>query len=146
MNTTNLLLLFLLILSITYSILLKIKLHNLKKKTISIIEDVNKPLRLGYYKLHLEASNSIVGSRLVDVIVYVNEINRYKNGESKIKIKSFDVETKTNTIDHNKIENFVTSNFISIVKTSSIEWLDEIEDIKQNRKLKIKNLEKLLKK
>lgn len=72
-------------------------------------------------------------------IVYVDEIDRYKDGYSKIKINHIEAtgSWKDDTID--KVKN----SFITLVQTNNIEWLESEEDIKRIRKEKLENLKKL---
>lgn len=72
-------------------------------------------------------------------IVYVNEIDRFKDGYSKIK---FDYAEgignwKTDSKEKSKLD------FISLITTDKVEWLESEEDIKKIRKEKLENLKKL---
>ena len=86
--------------------------------------------RYGFY-------NYAVGSYMA--IVYIDEIDRYKDGYSKIKINHIEAtgSWRTETIER------VKNNFITLMLTNKIEWLESEEDIKKIRKEKLENLKKL---
>lgn len=74
-----------------------------------------------------------------NAIVYVNEIDRFKDGYSKIKFNYAESSGPWKTESIKKYE----SEFISLTKTDKIEWLESEEDIKKIRKEKLENLKKL---
>jgi hypothetical protein len=59
---------------------------NLQEKVSGLISELNKPLRLGYYKI-----SCTQGIIKYDAIIYVYELDRYTNGDSSIKLKNINI-------------------------------------------------------
>lgn len=82
------------------------KYKTLKKKTKDIISNFSNPIRKGYYVLYLKTRN---GSEKFESTVYVKELDRYTNGESKVEIE------KSNQVlmieyRHQKLKNIFVGN------------------------------------
>ena len=101
-------------------------------KLKSSIKEYNS-IGTGRYGFYNYASGSYIA------IVYVDEIDRYKDGYSKIKINHVEAtgNWKSETIER------VRNNFITLMLTNKIEWLESEDDIKKIRKEKLENLKKL---
>jgi len=114
-----------------------LKMKKVKKELLSI-ED---PKRVGYYKMDCsQGKYSYTG------IYNVIEVDRYKNGDSRIKLKKIELAN----ISHGKVNNgsaiaYLNRTFSSIKKTSDIEWLDSVEDVKEIRRLKLEKIKTIFK-
>ena len=125
------------------------------KKTIQEVKEIikGKPLRTGYYKYGLKYGTDNINLNTkklpFDTIVYVNELDRYKNGKSKIELSDIEIEWthfKSKKPNKNIIYDFIVKHFISLVETSDIEWLESEENIKEIRKEKINKLKEIIEK
>jgi len=141
--TTQIIILIVMLFSVSlYAILTKIKLVSLKTKVNSLINEIETPLRKGYYERNL--TNSVKKGE-IKVYVYVNELRKYTNGTSEIEIYKIGI-SKTVSTTNSQIKKFIKKEFSSLVKTSDIEWLEEEIDIKKTRKFKIENLKNKIEK
>lgn len=132
------------------NIIFFLKIIKLKKKNNSLnysisnfnkkIEELNKPLnKKGYYIKNLVQNDTMK----FKAMVYVEELDRYTNGTSKIKISDIEFfDISSGEIDLRSAERFVKKGFNSVKKTSDIEWLDSIDSIKKIRKSKIEEIKK----
>lgn len=132
------------------NIIFFLKIIKLKKKNNSLndsisnfnkkIEELNKPLnKKGYYIKNLVQNDTMK----FKAMVYVEELDRYTNGTSKIKISDIEFfDISNGGIDLRSAERFVKKGFNSVKKTSDIEWLDSIDSIKKIRKSKIEEIKK----
>jgi hypothetical protein len=116
---------------------LKEKLTVVSKEKDEIIKNIFSKSRKGVvYKETTIENGTIYGK----TTVYIEEIEKYKNGYSKVKI--IDIESISNTSDFNneRVNNFVRDNFVSLIKTDKVEWLEIEEDIMEQRKNKLKQI------
>jgi len=118
-------------------------------KIKSVVNELNKPLRKGYYKETLTVSSGEGVNKTIhntfEPIIYVFEVDRYTSGESKIKIDYIEPGIDESKISKIKIETVITQSFKSIVKTSDINWLDSELSIKEMRREKLSKIKKSLK-
>lgn len=121
-----------------FSLIYFIKYIKLKK----VIKSIYEPIRKGYYKVQIVAY--VDNSNFVTT-VFVNEIERYKSGESKIEIYDIEYGISELKVSHEKIKGRIVDTFVSIVKTSDINWLELEDDLMQERKNKINKLIKNIK-
>ena len=121
-----------------FSLIYFIKYIKLKK----VIKSIYEPIRKGYYKVQLVA---YVDNSNFETTVFVNEIERYKSGESKIEIYDIEYGISELKVSHEKIKGHIVDTFVSIVKTSDINWLELEDDLMQERKNKINKLIKNIK-
>ena len=78
--------------SIFYIIMLYRKNKIFKKDILLKINELNEPIRKGYYKVPLFTTSKIDNTnKPFDVIVYIQELERYTCGESKIKYLDLDI-------------------------------------------------------
>lgn len=119
------------------------KYINLKKKTKNIISNLSSPLRKGYYVLCLKTRDE---SEKFESTVYVKELDRYTNGESKVEIEKIELGIENDRVSTLVIEEHIRGEFKSIMKTSSITWLESEVSIKQKRREKLEQLKSILKK
>lgn len=117
------------------------KYKDLFLKTNKYLVELNKPLRLGYYKMKCQQGGQID----YDAIVYVNEIDRYTNGDSKLRLNNFEIECSAGALDRNSAESFIGKSFVSLMKTSDITWLESENEIREQRKNKLEHLKDALK-
>lgn len=77
---------------------------------------------------------------LCSAYVFIKEIDRYTNGYSKIKLNR--IEKISSSFDKSDYES-IKNKFISLKKTSDIEWLENEDHLKKLRKEKIEKLQKI---
>ena len=87
---------------------------------------------------------------IYDVEIFVSELDRYTNGESKIKLEYLEIipaVSANNNIkfDYGHANEFVKGCFNSIKNTSEITWLESEASIKEMRKDKLAQLKKAIK-
>jgi hypothetical protein len=134
---TNIIILSLTLISLTFGFLYL----KLRKKTKKIIQSLDKPIRKGYYK-----NSSKYGLANYEIIVYVTEIDRYTNGESKINLETIEVSGSIiNSYNIDILKKIATNKFSHIVKTSDIYWMESEIEIKEQRREKLKQLKALIK-
>jgi len=124
-------LLFFIILSIFMTIL---SIVFIVKNTIKheAIKEIYKYNRIGF----IDASVNYFS-----VFIEYEELERFKNGFSRVKIIS--IKPLTNDRDkynNNKSLEYVKSHFKDIVKTDSIEWLERDENLMEVRRKKLERL------
>jgi len=119
-----------------------IKYRNLRKEVSGIVLKLNSPLRYGYYKQGLTAKND---TEKFESLIYVKELDRYSNGESKIVIDKIDYGISDSRVSSSGIDDFIRGCFKSIVKTSDITWLESEQNIKDQRKEKLAHLKEIIK-
>ena len=112
---------------------------NVKKQ----LSKYNTPIRNGYYSRLLTVVDNVTKEELdFESIVYVNEIDRYTNGESKIKIYKIEPGINKEKCSKEKIERYINDKFKSIIKTADITWLESEQSIKDIRRKKLEQLRK----
>lgn len=74
------------------------------------------------------------------VVVHILELEKYKNGYSKIKINYLDSNNGYNPSQYNYINDITRKRFNTIVLTSDITWLDKNIDLNKLRKKKITSI------
>lgn len=109
-------------------------------KYIFLKKDVNKLYeigtgRKGYYYYNYGFSCKF--------IIYINELDRYTNGYSKISIDTIEI-VNGDKRDKETI-NYAITNFLTLKRTDSIEWLDGEMSIKKSRKEKLDKIKKTTK-
>ena len=84
------------------------KYNNLIDKASTLIDELNKPLRMGYYKMACEQTLH-GGYHKIDFfpVVYVSEIDRYTNGECKIKLERIEISCGDKNFDIKSAKNFI---------------------------------------
>ena len=88
--------------------------------------------RYGFYNYNYSSGSCY------KAIVYVDELDRYTDGYSKIKINRIE-PTSTSTYKKDSKER-AENDFISLKLTSEIEWLESEDHIKKLRKEKLDKL------
>jgi hypothetical protein len=101
------------------------------RKDIKKYEDIGTG-RYGFYKF----GNSYKS------YVYVKELDRFTNGYSKIKIDKIETLETTRFSQKQSIIN-AKANFVTLVLTNKIEWLEGEDQIKKKRKEKLEQLKKI---
>ena len=144
MNTLTIILIF--ISSILY-LIARSKNKKLNLKVQGIIAELKKPIRSGHYTEKLEWTNTLdpTDKKDINVIVFVNELDRFKNGESKLEIDKIECGISYSRISIENVEKFIRGHFVSIKKTSDITWLESEPDIKEMRKHKLEQLKESIK-
>ena len=88
--------------------------------------------RFGFYKVDCGNYSSYV---------YIKEIDRYTDGYSKIKIDCIEPFHKQDYGD--AATRHAMGKFLSLMKTTDIEWLESEDHIRKVRKEKLENLKKV---
>ena len=127
------------------SIMLFIKNKKLSKKIDNYISESKKPLRTGYMTFDLKITELGKPDFSFESLVYVNELDRYTNGESKIEINKIDPCIDETKMSKERIEKYIKDKFRSLVKTSDVIWLESEQSIKDIRRQKLKQLEEKIK-
>jgi len=98
----------------------------------------------GYYIHKTNLSKSIGSSESYEykVMVYVEEVDKYNGGISKINLVSLEIISGFDPSQFDYVKRATKSKFISIKNTSDIEWLVSENDIKQERKEKLDKINK----
>jgi len=115
------------------------------KGTLALIRDELTTKRFGYYKTTInilsdnDKKNNTSGDAY-DVIIHVNELDRYTNGMSKIEIKNMENISGLDIYQYEYVKKCTRSNFQSVKKTSDIEWLESEESLKEIRKQKLEKI------
>jgi len=122
-----------------------IKYKKLKNEVKKIISDLNKPLRYGYYVKSLKVTQPGAPDKPFDNYVYIKELDRYTNGESKIEINKIESSISEESMSHDRIKKFIQDEFKSLKLTSDIEWLESEADIKEQRRSKLEHLKEVMK-
>ena len=104
------------------------------KKLIKEYEEIGTG-RYGFYNYSYSSGSCY------KAIVYVDELDRYTDGYSKIRINRIE-STSTNTYKKDSKER-AENDFISLKLTSEIEWLESEDHIKKLRKEKLDKLNKI---
>lgn len=138
--TTTIILSVALILNTILLLVYKSKYSNLNKKVSLCIKELETPLRKGYYTLTCHQ-----GDIQYKGIIYVNEIDRYKNGDSKITLAYVEADCGDGKLDYQSAKSFLTRSFVTLMKTSDITWLESENDLKELRKHKLEILKNALK-
>jgi len=108
-----------------------IKKYNKLKKSINKYEEIGTN-RSGFY-INNKGGNDAA-------IVYIDELDRYTTGYSKVKIKS--VESLNPNYKEDSIS-YAYKKFVSLMETSDIIWLESEDNIKKIRKEKLEQIKKL---
>ena len=116
------------------------KYNSLISKVGSLVDELNKPLRFGYYVEAYIQNNRIKYSP----IIFISEIDRYTNGESKIKIERIELGCSDYDFDSMSAESFTKRDFKSLRKTADIVWLESEQSIKDVRRKKLEQLKQSL--
>jgi len=112
------------------------KYDHLIDKVGFLLDELNKPLRNGYY------TKDYTQGKIYNytAYIYVIEKDRYTNGDSKIEINNIELISDTD-INKFSAKKFVLESFKSIKKTADIIWLESEQTIKEQRKNKLKQLQ-----
>ena len=126
---------------------LVIKYKSLKDIVESFLSESNKHARRGYIKFSLSKENKSDGTEeKFESLVTVKELDRYTNGESKVEIESINPGISEEKMSKKRIEDYIRTQFISIIKTTEVTWLESEETIKEQRKNKLERLKEVLNK
>lgn len=114
----------------------------LNRKVSKTIKNIESPIRKGYYEISLEQGTQ---KTQIDIHVFVKEIDRYTNGNSRLKLDNIEIHCGNNLYDKKSILIYVRKTFVSLKKTSDIEWLESENAIKEARKNKLSHLKNVMK-
>ena len=124
----------------------KVKYNKLNKKINSVIKELTTPIRRGFYQMNCNQSNILQKTLKYEPVVYVDEIERYSNGLSKIKLAYVEISCGNPHFNLNSANDFVKKEFKSLIKTSDVVWLETEISIKEKRKEKLQRIEELFNK
>jgi len=123
-----------------------LKYKKLNSKVNKVISNLKSPLRKGHYQGALKITN---GAGLTEEnfypIIYVKELDRFTNGESKIEIDYIETCISEDRISSEKVKKYIETSFKSVVKTSDITWLESENAIKESRRNKLEHLKESIK-
>jgi len=143
----------LLILSIINNIITSNKLRSIKNHQVELddykkqFNDIKSKLseKLTDFNKRLSSNNGFIdvnssrGTQRYTTRVYINEIERYTNGYSKLKINNMEViHGLSNDID--ELKKYVGETFPSITLTNNITWLVPEQDNIEMRRKKLDSL------
>lgn len=120
----------------------------LNQKLKIAVEDIT-PKRHGYYKDSLrlvspeEHKTGTGGGEKYEFILYVTEVERYLNGESKIILNDIEVISGYDSSQYDYVKTSFKRRFVSIKNTVDIEWLESENAVKEMRKQKLERIKKL---
>lgn len=109
-------------------------------KLVKLVKELNKPIRRGYYKVECHQTGNFVGTIDYTCVVYVSEIDRFTNGESKISLDNIEIGCGNKLFNKSNAETFIRKEFQSLVETTDITWLESEQSIKDIRKNKLAQL------
>lgn len=121
---------------------INIGLKNKLLKIENLVKDLDKPLRRGYIKKEL---STLDGEVKFTSYVFVKEIDRYTNGESKIEIEKIEYGVDKNKANHSSIDSFIRNNIKSIIDPADVIWIESEDTIKEMRKAKLEVLKERIK-
>jgi hypothetical protein len=111
------------------------KCKSIKSDVTQIITDLSKHNRKGYYKIGM-----MQGDIKYKPILYVTEIDRYTNGDSKIQLDRIELCCGDSQLNHQSANNYIINDFESLVPSTKVTWLDSENEIKEIRKEKLQRL------
>lgn len=127
--------------------ILKNKQSDLEKEYKEKIKLVNSIVigktRKGFYKGTFSQEHGDDRKTKVTVDIYVEEIDRYKNGKSKIKLLDIDytsISGFSNLFNKTSNEKYIRETFKQLVNTNDIEWLESVDEISKERKKKFERI------
>ena len=138
---TTILILALVLVSTLY-LLSILKNRNKNKKINTILDEIKKPIRHGYFTKNLEITNKLNSTAAnieFEPLVYDS------NGLSKIEIDKIEPGISNDAYSSEKIKKFIRSGFKSLMSTNDITWLESEESIKEMRRNKLEKLKEVLK-
>lgn len=137
---------------------IKNELNKIKENFNNLNDNINKIKnyinpdtgRNGYYSgstIILSKEEKAAGEKgeKYDYIVYVKELDKYTNGESKIQLSNIEVISGFESEQIDWLKTCINKKFCSIIKTSAVTWLESEETVKEMRKQKLEKLENALK-
>lgn len=133
-----------LIIMLLVYIVLYIKHKKLNNQILLLFNELNTPLRKGYFKHTLTYKDNGVDIPFL-LIIYLYEIERYTNGESKTKFIDFEFEKKPHDVSKNEVKSFINDHYTTLKKTDDITWLEKSSSLEEDRKNKLDRLKKLIK-
>ncbi len=129
------------------SIILYLKYKKVNTKYNLMIAELKKPLREGYYEgdipLEIIDDDAVVSNNKYHFIVYIRELDRYTNGESKVELDRIEIINGYSSEHYGHIKNVAKKRFCSVVPSNKIEWLESEESLKEQRKLKLEIIKNL---
>jgi len=107
-----------------------------------LVEVLNKPLRIGYYTESVNFTDDKDSKNFdtYECLVHVEELDRYTNGDSKIKLNDVEIVSGFDSGKYRNARNIIIAKFSSIKCTKDIEWLESEESLKEQRKEKLKKI------
>lgn len=118
------------------------KYESSQKKYESSTQIIVSPIRKGMYteKVTLVQDENPKGY-LYECVIYVNELDRYTNGDSKIIMTDIELVKGYSPDQYQYVMQGMTERFCTTKKTNDIEWLESEKSLKDIRKEKLKKLE-----
>jgi len=115
--------------------------NEILKNSFNILKDeILSDKRVGYYSgkktLVSEEARDKPGT-IYNTCIYVTEIDRYTNGQSKIKLDKVEILSGFDHGQYNWVKTLTKEQFCSIKNTADITWLESEVSIVKQRKDKI---------
>ena len=123
-----------------------IKIKNKYKTLITNVENFkNDHLRKGYFErtLHLLREKEDRDSGKSDTyrcIIYIKELDRYTNGESKIKLWDIEILNGIDGNQYDHVKAIIRRQFSSVMPSKDITWLESESSLKKIRKEKLQQI------
>lgn len=112
-----------------------------KERLEKIRNDFNKIItsnnKKGYYIKPCQVRST---KENFDVFVFVDEIDRYTNNKSKIKIDYIESNNIPNDVKNDDVKEYINQIFISVVDTNSITWLESVNEKQKERQAKLNKI------
>jgi hypothetical protein len=139
--------------SVAFAILfkkLKTKYENLLLGFDELKNNILNEKKIGYYcgQINLVSKEEKADGKKGETYYYtvhVEEVDRYTNGMSKLKLLNVEVTYGYDHSQYEWIKETTASKFSTIKLTKDVEWLESLETIKTTRKKKLEEVIKNLK-
>ena len=134
---------------IVSSVVLYRKYKIMSTKYELVIRELNKVLREGYYEgdIPLETTDKdgvVLTKHTYHYVVYVNEIDRYINGECNVTLNRVEITNGYESSRYQHIKDTVIERFCSVIPSNKVTWLESESVIKEQRREKLKQINKIV--
>jgi len=114
-----------------------------KNKIIDYLKnDLKSNKRRGFYRssTNLIDKEKNPSGDLYEYIIFVKEIEKYKNGMCKIELEKVEMISGLDIANYEHIKNCARHRFCTVKEQNKIEWLELDQTITEQRKEKLKNI------
>lgn len=129
---------------------LKTKYENILLGFDELKNNILNEKKIGYYFGQIDLlskADKAAGKKgeTYDYTVHVEEVDRYTNGMSKLKLLKVEITNGYDQSQYEWVKETTASKFSTIKLTKDVEWLESVETIKTKRKEKLAELLKKIK-